>query len=176
MPQPESRAGNNLALKAFAPAAELYVLKPWISMLALLADWGLIALSFACAALWPHPATYLFAALLIARSQLALAVIMHESAHGVLLPRQKPNDVIGQLAAAGPLFISMQTYRAGHLKHHLHPMQYDDPVVAVFGLGITHNQEASWPLDYWLICVEWDISSAHSDLPGGLSRNHAQGR
>ncbi len=135
MPKPESRTGGNLALKAFTPAAELYVLKPWISLLALLADWGLIALAFTCAALWPHPATYLFAALLIARSQLALAVIMHESAHGVLLPRQKPNDVIGQLAAAGPLFISMQTYRAGHLKHHLHPMQHDDPVVAVFGLG-----------------------------------------
>ncbi|RMV75465.1 Fatty acid desaturase domain-containing protein [Pseudomonas caricapapayae] len=135
MSKPESRAGNNLALKAFTPAAELYVLKPWISLLALLADWGLIVLAFTCAALWPYPATYLFAALLIARSQLALAVIMHESAHGVLLPRQKPNDVVGQLAAAGPLFISMQTYRAGHLKHHLNPMQHDDPVVAVFGLG-----------------------------------------
>lgn len=135
MPKPESRAGDNLALNAFTPAAELYVLRPWISLLALLADWGLIAVAFTCAAVWPHPVTYLLAALLIARSQLALAVIMHESAHGVLLPRQTLNDLVGQLAAAGPLFISMQTYRAGHLKHHLRPMQHDDPVVAVFGLG-----------------------------------------
>lgn len=130
-----SRAGNNQALNAFAPAAELFALKPWISLLALLADWGLIAAAFAGAIFWPHPVTYLLAALLIARSQLALAVIMHESAHGVLLPRQKLNDLLGQWCAAGPLFISMQTYRAGHLKHHLDPMQHDDPVVAVFGLG-----------------------------------------
>lgn len=131
----KSRAGDNQALNAFAPAAELFVLKPWISLLALLADWGLIAVALAAAATWPHPVTYLLAALLIARSQLALAVIMHESAHGVLLPQQKLNDLIGQWCAAGPLFISMQTYRAGHLKHHLYPMQHDDPVVAVFGLG-----------------------------------------
>lgn len=135
MSAPESRAGNNMALKAFMPPAELLVVKPWISLLALLADWGLIAVAFVCAALWPHPVTYLLAAVVIARSQLALAVIMHESAHGVLLPRQLTNDVVGQLCAAGPLFLSMQTYRAGHLKHHLRPMQHDDPVVAVFGLG-----------------------------------------
>lgn len=131
----KSRTGDNQALKAFAPADELFVLKPWIGLLALLADWGLIAVALAAAATWPHPVTYLLAALLIARSQLALAVIMHESAHGVLLPQQKLNDLIGQWCAAGPLFISMPTYRAGHLKHHLYPMQHDDPVVAVFGLG-----------------------------------------
>ncbi|WP_256585282.1 fatty acid desaturase family protein [Pseudomonas sp. GW456-R21] len=133
--QPKSHAGDNRALNAFVPAAKLFVLKPWISLLALLADWGLIAASFAFVALWPHPVTYLLAALIIARSQLALAVIMHESAHGVLLRRQKLNDLIGQLFAAGPLFLSLQTYRAGHLKHHRQPMQHDDPVVAVFGLG-----------------------------------------
>lgn len=135
MSQPESHAGDNLALKAFAPAAELFVLKPWISLLALLADWGLIAGAFVGAALWPHPLTYLLAALVIARSQLALAVIMHESAHGVLLRQQRLNDLLGQLFAAGPLFLSMQTYRAGHLKHHRDPMVHDDPVIAVFGLG-----------------------------------------
>ncbi len=135
MPLPESRAGNNLALKAFAPAVEWFTLKPWIALRALLGDWLLITASFICAALWPHPVTYLLAAVVIARSQLALAVIMHESAHGVLLPRQALNDFVGQMCAAGPLFLSLHTYRAGHLKHHLRPMQHDDPVVAVFGLG-----------------------------------------
>ncbi|NBF09654.1 fatty acid desaturase family protein [Pseudomonas sp. Fl4BN1] len=135
MPQPRSRAGDNRGLNAFVPAAELFALKPWISLLALLADWVLIAAAFTCAALWPHPVTYLLAALIIARSQLALAVIMHESAHGVLLHSQKLNDLVGQWCAAGPLFLSLQTYRAGHLKHHRHPMEHDDPVVGVFGLG-----------------------------------------
>ncbi|POA57407.1 MULTISPECIES: fatty acid desaturase family protein [unclassified Pseudomonas] len=135
MSQLESRAGANLALRAFTPAAEWFVLKPWIGLLALLADWGLIGAAFACAAYWPHPLTYLLAALVIARSQLALAVIMHESAHGVLLRRQSANDRVGQWLAAGPLFLSLRTYRAGHLKHHRQPMLHDDPVVAVFGIG-----------------------------------------
>ncbi|PVZ85966.1 fatty acid desaturase [Serratia sp. S1B] len=130
-----SRAGNNPDLNAFVPDSELFVLKPWRAILALLADWGLIALAFACAILWPHPIIYLMAALIIARSQLALAVIMHDSAHGLLTPGQRLNNLLGQLCAAGPLFISLQTYRAGHLKHHQHPMQHDDPVAAVFGLA-----------------------------------------
>jgi fatty acid desaturase len=133
--QPEPRAGGNRALQAFAPGAELFVLKPWIGWLALLGDWALIGVGFACAALWPHPLVYLLAALLIARSQLALAVLMHESAHGLLLRGPPANDLIGQWLAAGPLFLSLRTYRAGHLKHHLQPMQHDDPIVAVFGLG-----------------------------------------
>lgn len=133
--KPTSRAGDNPALNAFIPPAELFALKPWRTLLALLADWGLIAVSLAAAANWAHPVTYLVAAIIIARSQLALAVIMHESAHGVVLRHQGLNDLVGQLFAAGPLFLSLQTYRAGHLKHHLAPMRQDDPVVAVFGLG-----------------------------------------
>lgn len=135
MPQPEPRAGDNRPLRAFVPEAELFVLKPRIAVLALLADWGLIAAAFSAAALWPHPLTYLVAALLIARSQLALAVLMHESAHGLLLRGQARNDAVGQWCAAGPLFLSMATYRAGHLKHHRQPMLHDDPVMAVFGMG-----------------------------------------
>ncbi|KAA0985947.1 fatty acid desaturase [Pseudomonas sp. ANT_J12] len=135
MSRPSSRAGDNPALNAYTLPAEFFALKPWLTLLALLADWGLIAASLAAAALWPHPVTYLLAAIIIARSQLALAVIMHESAHGVVVRHQGLNDVIGQLFAAGPLFLSLHTYRAGHLKHHLAPMRHDDPVVAVFGLG-----------------------------------------
>ena len=77
---------------------------------------------------------YVAAAVVVARSQLALAVMMHESAHGVLLSRQWLNDFVGQMFAAGPLFLSLQTYRAGHLKHHLAPMAHDDPVAVVFGI------------------------------------------
>ncbi|AHY59584.1 fatty acid desaturase family protein [Stenotrophomonas rhizophila] len=132
---PRSRAGDNAALNRFAPDPSLFVVNPWTGLLALLGDWGLIVAAFVMAIVVPHPLTYLLAALVIARSQLALAVIMHESAHGLLLPRQRLNDLVGQWAAAGPLFISLQTYRAGHLKHHLHPMRHDDPVAAVFGLA-----------------------------------------
>lgn len=126
-----------MPLKAldFQPDAACYRLQPARALLALAGDWGLIALAFAAALHWPHPLVYLLAAVLIARSQLALAVMMHEAAHGVLLPGQQLNDVVGQALAAGPLFLSLAVYRAGHLKHHLAPMVHDDPVAMVFGIN-----------------------------------------
>lgn len=102
---------------------------------ALLLDWGLIALGF-LAAIWaPGPLTYLAAAILIARTQLALAVMMHEGAHGLLCRNRELNDLVAQLFAAGPLVLSLDAYRAGHLKHHRAPMASDDPIVLVFGVG-----------------------------------------
>ena len=109
-------------------------LQPWRAVAALAADWALIAAAFTSAILWPHPFTYVLAAVVIARSQLALAVIMHECAHGTFLPRQRWNDAIGQALAAGPLCLSLRTYRAGHLQHHRAPMTHDDPVALVFGI------------------------------------------
>ncbi|MFM0289600.1 fatty acid desaturase family protein [Paraburkholderia megapolitana] len=134
MRSPRSRAGSNEALNRFVPDTWLFQLKPWRALGALAADWGLIVVSLLAAAHWPHPWVYVAAAVVVARSQLALAVMMHESAHGVLLSRQWLNDFVGQAFAAGPLFLSLQTYRAGHLKHHLAPMAHDDPVAVVFGI------------------------------------------
>ncbi|PQV54575.1 fatty acid desaturase family protein [Paraburkholderia sp. BL21I4N1] len=134
-PTQSSRAGANAALSRFAPDAALFVLKPWRALIALAADWGLIAACLAFAASWPHPLTYLAAAVVIARTQLALAVMMHESAHGTLLRNRRLNDALGQALAAGPLFLSLASYRAGHIKHHLAPMRDDDPVAAVFGIA-----------------------------------------
>jgi len=119
----------------FQPDPALYRLQPWFSMLALAADWGLIALALAGAMAWPQPLAYVLAAIIIARSQLALAVMMHEAAHGVLLPWQWLNDALAQALAAGPLFLSLAGYRAGHLKHHQAPMVHDDPVAMVFGIN-----------------------------------------
>lgn len=119
----------------FVPDPALFQLKPWRAMTALMADWGLIAAALASAIRWPHPVTYILAAIIVARTQLALAVIMHESAHGTLLPHQRYNDAVGQACAAGPLLLSMKMYRAGHLRHHQFPMQEDDPVARVFGIN-----------------------------------------
>ncbi|NYH16229.1 fatty acid desaturase family protein [Paraburkholderia bryophila] len=130
-----SRAGANAALSRFAPDAGLFVLKAWRALFALVADWVLIAACLALAACWPHPLSYVVAAVVIARTQLALAVMMHESAHGTLLRNRRLNDALGQVCAAGPLFLSLASYRAGHIKHHLAPMRDDDPVAAVFGIA-----------------------------------------
>jgi fatty acid desaturase len=71
---------------------------------------------------------------MIARSQLALGVMMHEAAHGLLMQNRRTNDMLGQMLTAGPLWLSLRTYRAGHLKHHRAPMSCDDPVALVFGI------------------------------------------
>lgn len=127
-------AGDNAALGQFTPDASLLYLQPWRSATALAADWLLIALSFAAAICVPHPLVYALAALMIGRSQLALAVMMHEGAHGLLARRAGLNDALAQAFTAGPLWLSLKNYRAGHLKHHYAPMSPDDPVALVFAV------------------------------------------
>lgn len=118
------------------------------ALLAIALDWALIAACFAAAMRFPHPLTYLLSAILIARTQLALAVIMHESAHGTLLSNRRLNDIAGQLFAAAPLLLVMDFYRSGHLQHHRAPMAPDDPVATIFGIDdypVTRN-ELAWRL------------------------------
>lgn len=132
MKHPNPCAGTNAALAQFAPAAHLFETHSWHIAAALLGDWLLIAAAFASAILLPHPLVYLLAALVIARSQLALAVMMHEAAHGLVARNQRLNDGLGQWLAAGPLWLSLRSYRAGHIKHHHAPMAQDDPVALMF--------------------------------------------
>lgn len=127
-------AGRDARLARFAPDPALFRVSAARVGAALAGDWLLIAAAFVVAIAFPHPLVYAFAAIVIARSQLALAVMMHEGAHGLLAGNRRVNDVLGQLFAAGPLWLSLRTYRAGHLKHHRAPMQPDDPVALLFGV------------------------------------------
>lgn len=118
------------------------------ALLAIGLDWALIAACFAVAIRFPYPLVYLLSAILIARTQLALAVLMHESAHGTLLSNRRSNDIAGQLLAAAPLLLVMDFYRSGHLQHHRAPMAADDPVATTFGIGdypVT-RKELTWRL------------------------------
>ena len=134
-------------MKALLPET-LTRINPWQSGFALALDWAFIAGCFAAVIFAPHPLVYLIAAILIARTQLALSVLMHESAHGVFHPNRRVNDVIGQLFAAAPLSMSLFAYRAGHLQHHRAPMANNDPVAVVFGIAdypVT-RRELAWRL------------------------------
>lgn len=118
------------------------------ALLAIALDWVLIAACFVAAISFPHPLTFLLSAILIARTQLALAVLMHESAHGTLLSSRRLNDIAGQLFAAAPLGLAMAFYRSGHLQHHRAPMAAGDPVATTFGIDdypVT-RKELSWRL------------------------------
>ncbi|OXI48086.1 fatty acid desaturase family protein [Burkholderia aenigmatica] len=127
-------AGPEAELARFVPEPALYRVSALRVGAALAGDWLMIAAAFAVAIAFPHPLVYVLAAIVIARSQLALAVMMHEGSHGLLARNRRANDALGQLFAAGPLWLSLRTYRAGHLKHHRAPMQSDDPVALLFGV------------------------------------------
>jgi fatty acid desaturase len=134
-------------MKPALPAHLITISNPR-ALLTIALDWALIAACFIAAIRFPHPLMFLLSAILIARTQLALAVLMHESAHGTLLSNRRLNDIAGQLFAAAPLLLVMDFYRSGHLQHHRAPMAADDPVATIFGIDdypVT-RRELAWRL------------------------------
>lgn len=89
--------------------------------------WGWIA---ACMALYiaqPGVITALIGIVIISGRHLALAVLMHEAAHRLLLPSARWNDRIGRWLTAYPIMTSLDVYRSIHLKHHRANWTDDDP-------------------------------------------------
>ena len=84
------------------PDSDWLRLSPVRALSALAADWLILVASFAGAIVFHSAPIYLLAAILVGRTQLALAIMMHESAHGVLFRRRRVNDVVGQVLAAAP--------------------------------------------------------------------------
>jgi fatty acid desaturase len=105
----------------------------WQTVKALAMDWALIFAAFALAILWPHPIVWLASLLLIARQQLALAIMMHDAAHKRLFASVTLNDNIGQFLCAAPLLFSMYSYRTLHLRHHKEPLTAEDPDLSLTG-------------------------------------------
>src|SRR4030095_10350531 len=105
----------------------------WRSSLALFLDWVGIAALFAVLIYFPNPLTFLIGFILIGRQQLALAILMHDGAHGRLFASPLLNDAIGQVLTGAPLFFSQDSYRKFHLKHHLNPLVPDDPDISLIG-------------------------------------------
>jgi fatty acid desaturase len=101
--------------------------------LALALDWAAIVAIFAIPIVAPHPLAYLIAILLMARQQLALAILMHEAAHQRLFATKWLNETLGQLLTAAPMVFSMTVYRSQHLKHHRIPLTPDDPDLTLIG-------------------------------------------
>jgi fatty acid desaturase len=59
--------------------------------------------------------------------QLALAVMMHEAAHGTLFRTRWLNDVVGDVVCARPVGGDVARYRKHHLGHHAHTGTARDP-------------------------------------------------
>jgi fatty acid desaturase len=85
---------------------------------AVAATWAVIAASFAVLARWPNPLTLIAALIVLAGRQLALAILMHEAAHGTLFKTRWLNDVFTDWVCARPIWQDVLLYRAHHFVHH----------------------------------------------------------
>jgi len=89
--------------------------------------WLVIAASFLALAQWPHPITFAIAVVILGGRHLALAVMMHEGAHGTLFRSRWLNEVFTDVICARPVWSDVARYRKHHLGHHAHTGTDRDP-------------------------------------------------
>ena len=94
---------------------------------AVLTSWGIIAATFAVLARFPHPAVFVVAVVVLGGRQLALAILMHEAAHGSLFRTRWLNEVFASWVCAKPVWSDVARYRRHHLAHHAHTGTDLDP-------------------------------------------------
>lgn len=94
---------------------------------AVLTSWSIIALTFAALERVPHPATFILAVVILGGRQLALAVLMHDAAHGSLFRTRRLNEVFADWVCARPVWSDVARYRKHHLTHHAHTGTPLDP-------------------------------------------------
>lgn len=90
-------------------------------------SWLVIAAAFVALARWPHPATFVLAVIVLGGRQLALAVAMHEAAHGTLFRTRWLNETLADWTCAAPVWSDVARYRKHHLGHHAHTGTDRDP-------------------------------------------------
>lgn len=99
----------------------------WRSAATIFAQWGIISAMMLFAVQVATWYSYLLAIVLIAGRQHALAVLMHDGAHGLLFRSRALNYLICNLFLAFPLFVSVRLYRSHHLRHHHYLNTAEDP-------------------------------------------------
>lgn len=91
--------------------------------------WAVIFGAMAMVAIWPW--TIVIAVPVIGARQLALAVLSHDAAHGLLYENMRLNDWVSEWLCSRPSSslrgAKIDGYRAYHMKHHRSTQQPDDP-------------------------------------------------
>jgi fatty acid desaturase len=95
--------------------------------LAIAWSWLVIGASFAALAVWPHPLVFAVVVVILGGRQLALAVLMHEAAHGTLFRARWANEHLADWLCARPMWSDTARYRKHHLQHHAHTGTERDP-------------------------------------------------
>lgn len=86
--------------------------------LSLFTSYALIFLSFSLLLITSHPLAWLLSLIILANRQLALAILMHDAAHGTLFKTPRLNTSIGKWFCAAPVLADLDRYRTYHLEHH----------------------------------------------------------
>jgi fatty acid desaturase len=94
---------------------------------AVVSTWIVIAATLLALARWPHPIMFVLAVVVLGGRQLALAVLMHEAAHGTLFRTRWLNERFADLTCAAPVWSDTARYRRHHLAHHAHTGTDRDP-------------------------------------------------
>ncbi|MDD9932873.1 MAG: fatty acid desaturase, partial [Myxococcales bacterium] len=89
--------------------------------------WAWIVACFAAYAIYPSVWTVLGAWLVMSGRHLALAILMHEASHGLIVRSKRANDWVGQWLTAYPAMTDMLLYRATHFVHHRETWTQKDP-------------------------------------------------
>src|SRR2546423_10843633 len=92
-------AARRIPARELLAAAELAALRErveWKSIALIAHAWAVILGSIALVAAFPNPLTYLVSRLLLDTSQLGLAILMHDGAHGCLSRSEKRNLLLSQ--------------------------------------------------------------------------------
>ena len=77
-------------------------------------------------------AAYPFLVVFMARTQHALAILMHDASHRSLFAQPRLNDWVGRWLCAYPLFISLFAYRKLHFRHHKDLYTPRDPDIPLY--------------------------------------------
>jgi fatty acid desaturase len=106
-------------------------ISPLRSLGAVAWTWGWVVACFALYAAYPSPFSVAVAWVVMSGRHLALAILMHEAAHGLLLRNKRWNDAIGQWLTAYPTMADTLLYRRAHFQHHKHTWTERDPDLAL---------------------------------------------
>lgn len=89
--------------------------------------WGVIALAVAAYIIFPNPLVFAASFLIIGSRQHGIAILAHDTAHGVMFKSKAMNEFVGKYLLAAPYGGDMVAYRHYHLKHHRYTQSELDP-------------------------------------------------
>lgn len=105
----------------------LSVLEPGKALVALAADWAIIAAAITASEIASNIFVYLMAVAVIAGRMHAFGCLVHEAAHYRIIRNRGLSDWMGDLLLAWPMLATVDGYRQNHLAHHQHANSDDDP-------------------------------------------------